>query len=88
MTFDESKRDAFNRTAPGPLERIAFPAEDDGEKSLLTLIEEHRPRRSENLPVTASDDGAASSASPPDEVDEDEGYRLDHSLMRLGGNGF
>jgi len=88
MTSDEANRKALHESASGSLERSAFSDEDRSEKSLLTLIEEHRPRRSEKLPATASDVGAASSASPPDEVDENEGYRLDHSLLRLGGNGF
>jgi hypothetical protein len=88
MTHDETKMEAPHKTAPGSLERITFPAEDDGEKSLLTLIEERRPQRSENLLTTASEVGSTSPANPPDDGEEDEGHRLDHLMMRLGGNGF
>jgi len=78
----------LHEAAQGPLERVTFPAQDDGEKSLLTLIEEHRPQPSESLPTTRSDIGSFSCDDPPDDLEEEEGYRLDHSLMRLGGNGF
>lgn len=87
MTFDEMKMKSMHETAPGPLERITFSDEDDGEKSLLTLIEEHRPQPSES-PPTSSEVSWNSSANPPDDVGEDEGYRFDHLMMRLGGNGF
>ena len=88
MTHNERKMEARHETASGPLERITFSAENDGEKSLLTLIEEHRPRQSGNPPETSSDAGWSASASPPDDVEDDEGHRLDHLMMRLGGNGF
>jgi len=88
MTHHERKMEARHETAPGSLERMAFSVENDGEKSLLTLIEEHRPRQSETQTETSSNTGWSASASPPDDVDDEEGYRRDHLMMRLGGNGF
>ena len=87
MTADELKRNAMHESVSGSLERT-FSNEDRGEKSLLTLIEEHRPRHSENPSESSPEVGWGTSASETDDFDEDEGYRLDHSLMRLGGNGF
>jgi hypothetical protein len=88
MKRDEMKTEALHETAAGPLERITFSDEDDREKSLLTLIEEHRPRQTRSLPPTASEIDSISSVNSPDIVDEDAGYRFDHQMMRLGGNGF
>ena len=87
MKHDETQMETLHEAARGPLERITFSTEDDGEKSLLTLIEEHRSQPPEA--AAASSAGSwISSANPPDEVEEDEGYRFDHLMMRLGGNGF
>ncbi len=88
MTHNKRKMVVLHETAPGPLERMRFSPDNDGEKSLLTLIEEHRPRQSEIPPTTPSEVSCNSSTYPPDDLNEEEGYRLDHSLMRLGGNGF
>ena len=88
MTHHERKMEARHETAPGSLERMAFSVENDGEKSLLTLIEEHRPRQSENPTPTSSEAGSRFAASSPDDVEENEGCRLDQLMMRLGGNGF
>ena len=88
MTQDEMKSEALNETSRGSLERITFSDEDGGEKSLLTLIEEHRPQRSQSLPATASEVSSNSTADPLEVDEEDEGFRLDHLMMRLGGNGF
>ena len=87
MTHHERKMEARHETASGPLERITFLNEDDGEKSLLTLIEEHRPQLSE-CPTASSEGSCNSSANPPDDLEGDEGHRLDHLMMRLGRNGF
>jgi len=88
MTHDETKMEALNETTRGSLERVTFSDEDDGEKSLLTLIEEHRPQRSQGLPTTASEVSSNSTADPLEVNEEDDGHRLDHLMMRLGGNGF
>jgi len=87
MTHDKTKPGILHEIVPGPLERMRFSTENDGEKSLLTLIEEHRPRSSEST-ATSSEGDWSSSPNSPNDVDEDEGYRLDHRMMRLGGNGF
>ena len=87
MTHDETKMDALNETTRGSLERVTFSDEDDGEKSLLTLIEEHRSQPSESTAVSSAG-SLISSANPPDDVEEDDGHRFDHLMMRLGGNGF
>jgi len=87
MKHDETQMETLHEAARGPLERITFSTEDDGEKSLLTLIEEHRSQPSES--TAASSAGSwISSAKPPDDVEEDDGHRFDHLMMRLGGNGF
>ena len=88
MTHDETKMATQHETAQGSIERITFSDEDIGEKSLLTLIEEHRPQRSQSLPTTASEVSSNSTADPLEVDEEDEGYRLDNLMMRLGGNGF
>ena len=88
MTFDNTKTKSLNESTPGSLERVTFPEVDGGEKSLLTLIEEHRPRQSETQTETSSDTGWSASASPADDVEDEEGYRRDHLMLRLGGNGF
>ena len=88
MPHNKRNMQTRHETAPGSLERITFSPENDGEKSLLALIEEHRPGQSENPSASSSDIGRSASAGGTDDVDEEEGYRLDHSLMRLGGNGF
>jgi hypothetical protein len=88
MTYDETNMKARHETAAGSLERITFPVEDDGEKSLLTLIEEHGPLQSERPPTAATVFISISPVDPPDAVEEDEDYRIDHLMMRLGGNGF
>ncbi|MBD3852631.1 MAG: hypothetical protein IFK93_15095 [Acidobacteria bacterium] len=87
MTHNKSNMEARHETASGSLERITFSAENSGEKSLLTLIEEHRPEQTENPPGKSSELSWDSSANAADDLEE-EGYRLEHSLMRLGGNGF
>ena len=87
MKHDEIRMEPLHEAAQGPLERITFSTEDDGEKSLLTLIEEHRPQPSE-CPTASSGGSWISSANSPDDVEEDEGYRFDYLMMRLGGNGF
>ena len=87
MTHNKSNLEARHETASGSLERITFSAENGGEKSLLTLIEEHRPEPTESPPGTSLELCWDSSADAADDLEE-EGYRLDHSLMRLGGNGF
>ena len=87
MTRDETKTKILHGAVPGPLERMRFSTENDGEKSLLTLIEEHRPQASES-PTISSVCAWNDAANSPDEVDEDEGYLFDHRMMRLGGNGF
>jgi len=79
---------ARHETASGSLERITFSAENGGEKSLLALIEEHRTDQSENPATASSEDSWNSSATPPDALEEEEGCRFDHLIMRLGGNGF
>lgn len=84
MAHNERNFEERYETAPGSLERITFPPENDGEKSLLTLIEEHTSRTGDDRPTPPPD----FSVSPADDLGEDEAYRLDHSLMRLGGNGF
>ena len=88
MTQDEMKTEALNETTRGSLERITFSDEDGGEKSLLTLIEEHRPERSQGLPTTSSEVSSNSTADPLEINEEDEGHRLDNLMMRFGGNGF
>ena len=88
MTRDEIKTEALHENTRGSLERITFSDEDGGEKSLLTLIEEHRPQRSQSMSATDSEVSSNSTADPLEVDEEDEGYRLDHLMMRLGGNGF
>jgi hypothetical protein len=88
MTRDEMKTEALNESTRGSLERITFSDEDDGEKSLLTLIEEHRPQPSQSVQATASEVSSNSTADPLEVNEDDEGHRLDHLMMRLGGNGF
>jgi len=88
MKFNETKTEAQHKTASGSLERMAFSDEDSAEKSLLTLIEEHRPDRSQKIPATAPETGSSPFADPLDDTDECDQYRLDHMMMRLGGNGF
>ena len=88
MTHNKSNMEARHETASGSLERVTFPEVDGGEKSLLTLIEEHTPRQPGNPPSTASEVSSESLPDAPDIVEDEEGYRLEHSLMRLGGNGF
>ena len=88
MKYDETKTEAQHETASGSLERMTFPDEDRVEKSLLTLIEEHRSDRSQKIPATAPETGSSPFADPLDDTDEGDQYRLDHMMMRLGGNGF
>ena len=88
MKHDEIQMETLHEAARGPLERITFSTEDDGEKSLLTLIEEHRSQPSECPPATPSDIGSIYDADRLADVEEDESYRRDHLMMRLGGNGF
>jgi hypothetical protein len=88
MKFDETITKARHETASGSLERIIFSDEDPAEKSLLTLIEEHRPDRSQKIPATAPETGSSPFADSLDDTDEGDQYRFDHLMMRLGGNGF
>ena len=88
MTFDNTKTKSLHEFTPGSLERVTFPGVDGGEKSLLTLIEEHSPKQTGNPPSTVSEVSPESFPDAPDIVEDEEGYRVDHLMMRLGGNGF
>jgi len=88
MKFDKTKTEAQYETTSGSLERMTFSDEESSEKSLLTLIEEHRSDRSQKIPATAPETGSSPFADPLDDTDEGDQYRLDHMMMRLGGNGF
>ena len=88
MTFDNTKTKSLHESNPGSLERVTFPEVNGGEKSLLTLIEEHSPKQTGNPPSTVSEVSSESFPDAPDIVEDEEGYRLDHLMMRLGGNGF
>jgi len=88
MKYDETKTEAQHETASGSLERMTFPDEDRVEKSLLTLIEERKLERSRENSTTAAEDSSSPFADTLDDTDEGDGYRLDHLMIRLGGNGF
>ena len=85
MAHNERNIDARFETAPGSLERMTRSPENDGEKSLLTLIEEHSARESQQ--------GASENHDSPgivafDDIDEEDRPRFDQQTLRLGGNGF
>jgi hypothetical protein len=64
---------------------MTLPAEETGEKSLLSLIEERTRRAASTRPSIEARDTTLS-----DETDnvEDDRPGFDHRIMRLGGNGF
>jgi hypothetical protein len=85
MTFDEEYAEGNHSRAQGPLERITFPKEDSGEKSLLEFIEERSAKSSRN---GTSEDRESPPSKDLDDVDDESRPELDHMMIRLGGNGF
>lgn len=87
MTIEEEQADTRYATDSGSLERIRFPDEDPGERSLLSLIEERRTNGNQGSKTTVVDGGRSSFIDPLD-VEEADQPTLDRLMMRLGGNGF
>jgi hypothetical protein len=85
MTFDEDNAETGHSRTRGPLERITFPKEDSGEKSLLEFIEE---RSTESSRDEASEDFDSTLSKDLDDFDAESRPELDHMMIRLGGNGF
>jgi hypothetical protein len=88
MTTEETHTEARHTTASGSLERITFSDEDPGEKSLLRLIEERSATGAPDTSGKTSDTREGPLADGFDDVEEEDRPRLDHLMMRLGGNGF
>ncbi len=88
MTFEDEPAETRHATDSGPLERIVFPDEDPGERSLLSLIEERRTHGNQGPKTTVVDAGASSFIDPLDDIEKEDRPMLDRLMMRLGGNGF